>query len=64
MLLNELNQLLKKHSNVLGLPSFRAEVSTSGNNLAWLKKTMPRNTACPERLKELVQKSIQELTRP
>lgn len=63
MLLEELNQLLHKHSKDLGLPSFRSEVSTSGNNLAWLKKMMPRNPRCPDRLKELVQKPIQELRR-
>lgn len=63
MLLDELNQLLQKNSKALGLPSFRSEVSASGNNLPWLKKMMPRNPNCPERLKELVQKPIQELLR-
>lgn len=63
MLLEELNTLLAKHVHVLKLPSFRAEVSTSGNNLPWLKKHLPRNPECPVRLQELVQKPIQELIR-
>lgn len=63
MLLAELNQLLSKHAKDLGLPTFRSEVSPAGGNLQWLKKMMPRNPRCPQRIQELVQKSIQELTR-
>lgn len=64
MLLDELNSLLAQHGKDLGLPTFRSEVSPSGNNLPWLKKHLPRNPRCPVRIQELVQKPIQELSRP
>lgn len=64
MLLNELNTLLAQHSQSLGLPSFRSEVSGSGNNLQWLHKNLKRNPNCPPRVKELVAKPISELVRP
>lgn len=64
MLLNELNALLAQHRDALKLPSFRAEVSTSGNNLQWLHKNLKRNQQCPQRIAELVAKPISELTRP
>lgn len=64
MLLNELNVLLAKHRDELKLPSFRAEVSSSGNNLQWLHKNLKRNPQCPPRIAELVAKSISELVRP
>ena len=63
MLLQELNTLLAVYEKDLGLPSFRAEVSPAGGNLAWLKKHLSRNPQCPVRIKELVKKSIQELSR-
>lgn len=64
MLLNELNALLAKHSKELNLPTFRAEVSMSGNNLQWLNKNLKRNPNCPARVVELVAKPISELIRP
>ncbi|QZE56360.1 hypothetical protein pEaSNUABM40_00164 [Erwinia phage pEa_SNUABM_40] len=64
MLLNELNALLAEHRDALKLPSFRAEVSASGNNLHWLHKNLKRNPQCPQRIAELVAKPLSELTRP
>lgn len=64
MLLNELNAALQANAQHLGLPSFRTEVSPSGNNLQWLKKNLTRKEDCPVRIKELVRMSITELTRP
>lgn len=63
MLLNELNALLAEHQQDLGLPSFRSEVTASGNNLQWLHKNLKRNPRCPARIAELVAKPIAELVR-
>ena len=51
--LQELNQLLADKK--LDIPSFRREVSPSGNNYVWLQKNIQkRNPNIPKRLKELL----------
>lgn len=51
--LQELNQLLVDKN--LDIPSFRREVTPSGNNYVWLQKNIrKRNPNIPKRLKELL----------
>ncbi|AXG66554.1 hypothetical protein JA33_150 [Dickeya phage vB_DsoM_JA33] len=51
-LLDELNTLLA--NSELNLPSFRCNVSRSGQNKQWLEKNLKRHPSCPDRIKQLV----------
>ena len=61
-LLDELNELL--HKSRLGLPEHAREVHTSGKNYKWLKKNLSGKADTPARIRELLAKSLNELTKP
>lgn len=62
-LLNELNTLLQKHSEDLGIPGFRAQVQDSGGNQKWLQKVTKNNARCPSRIQELLALPITKLVK-
>ena len=61
-LLDELNELLR--STRLGLPEHAREVHSSGKNYKWLKKNLGNKPDVPPRIRELLNKSLNELTKP
>ena len=61
-LLDELNELLSREP--LGLPDHASEVHTSGKNYKWLKKNLGSKETVPPRIRELLGKSLNELTKP
>jgi hypothetical protein len=60
-LLDELNELLRRTR--LGLPEHAREVHSSGKNYKWLKKNLGSNPDVPPRIRELLSKSLNELTK-
>lgn len=63
--LDKLNTLLAQQAPALQLPTFRAKVGDSMNNLAWLRKHVsPRLTAEHAELQSLLAKSEKELKAP
>lgn len=61
-LLDELNGLLKKTK--LNIPEYAREVHATGKNYKWLKKNLGNNPEVPERIRELLGMSLNELTKP
>jgi hypothetical protein len=60
-LLDELNELLKKSK--LNIPEYQRSVHANGKNHKWLKKNFGSNPNTPERLRQLINMNLNELTR-
>lgn len=60
-LLDELNELM---STVTIVPEYTRTVHHSGKNYKFLKKNISKNPNVPERVRELLSMSLNELTKP